>query len=173
MLRLVRQPTAIEPEVWFVVFHTKAATPFLSRLPIGWFKHVSAFAYVHGAGCWLIYDVQLEGTRTIILPDNPATLDFIAGYTEGCAVLHMRRRTDARIWFRFGFWCVPAMKHLLGLSSSALLPDALFRDCLRAPGTKVIHEPSPVPGAGRSEPAGRDRSGDPGEGGCDPAAIVG
>lgn len=164
MLTLVRQPTAIEPDVWFVVFHTHAATPWLDRLPIGRFKHVSAFAYVHGGKGWLICDVQLEAFRQIFLPDSPAALDYLATMTEGCAVLHMRRQGASKVWFRFGFWCVPAIKHLLGLRSGALLPDALFRSCLRA-GAKIIHDTSPISGAGRSEPASGDRRGDEGQDG--------
>jgi hypothetical protein len=175
MLTLIREPAAIEPDLWFIVFHTRAATPWLNRLPIGRFKHVSAFAYVHGASCWLVCDVQLDCFRQLILPDNARTLDYLAELTEGCAVLHMRKKFGRGPWFRWGFWCVPAMKHLLGLRSSALRPDTLFRDCLRA-GAKVIHElriATSVPGPGRSEPRGADRGGQPGQGGCAAAAAEG
>jgi hypothetical protein len=169
MLRIVEKPTAVEPDVWFVVFHPMSATRWLNWIPMR-FRHVSAFAYVHAAGAWLIYDVQFWCTRHILLPDNTAALDFLAQFTEGCAVLHMKRPGPSRLWFRLGFWCVPAMKHLLGLRSSALLPSGLYRDCRRA-GAKIIHEPSKLHPAGRSEPSSRAGSGGNGENDCiaDPA----
>jgi hypothetical protein len=79
-----------------------------------WLACVSAFAfaYVHAPGCWLFYDVQFWGTRHILLPDNPAALDFLADFTTGCTVLHMKRQGPSQLWFRVGFWCVPAIKHL-------------------------------------------------------------
>jgi hypothetical protein len=171
MLQLVAKPTAVEPEAWFIVFHPVSATRWLNRLPMR-FRHVSAFAYVHAAGCWLIYDVQFWGTRHILLPDNPAALDFLADFTARCTVLHMRRPGPSRLWFRVGFWCVPAIKHLLGLRSSALLPNGLYRSCLRA-GAKVIHGPPEVRAPGRSESADAAGCGRTSQGGCASAPAEG
>jgi hypothetical protein len=33
-----------------------------------------------------------------------------------------------------GFWCTLAMKHLVGISTGALRPDRLWRDCIAAGG---------------------------------------
>jgi hypothetical protein len=171
MLQLVAKPTAVEPEAWFIVFHPVSATRWLNRLPMR-FRHVSAFAYMHAAGCWLIYDVQFWGTRHILLPDNLAALDFLADFTANCDVLHMRRQGPSRLWFRVGFWCVPAIKHMLGLRSSALLPHGLYRSCLRA-GAKVIHGTAHLHPAGRSEPADAAGGGRASQGGCASAPVEG
>ena len=171
MLTLVAKPTAVEPDTWFIVFHPVSATTWLNRLPLR-FRHVSAFAYVHAAGCWLLYDVQFWATRHIVLPDNAGALDFLAGFTEGCTVLHMKRAGPSHLWFRAGFWCVPAIKHLLGLRSGALLPSGLFRSCLRA-GAKIIHGPPEVRSAGRSEPAIAAGGGSSIQGGCTSAPVEG
>jgi hypothetical protein len=159
VIRMVRLPLAIEPEQWNLVFNPRASTPWLSRLPVGHFKHVLAFAWMNEARCWLIYDVQLAATRLIMLRDGPAALDLLAQITDGATVIAMKRAEQPAPWLRFGFWCVPAVKHLIGLRSSALRPDRLFRDCLRH-GGKILNEPAQLPGSGRSEPAGPDASGD-------------
>lgn len=168
MLRLVTMPVAVEPVLWNVVFHPEAATPWLNRLPIGKFKHVSAFTYLPGLKGWLIYDVQLSSTRMVVLPDLDASLDIIARMTEGCEVIAMRRETADASTGRLGFWCVPAIKHLLGLRSSALRPDSLRRDCLRN-GGQLIHGCPEIPSAGRSDAAGGSRTSAEGQAAC--AAI--
>jgi len=170
MLKIVQKPTAVEPENWFLVFHPISSTRWLNRLPLR-FRHVSAFAYVHAPKVWLFYDVQFWCTRHIILLDDQTSLDFLAAVTEGCTVLSMRRRGPARFWFRVGFWCVPAIKHLLGLRSSALLPTGLLRDCLAA-GAKVIHDPE-VRSPGRPEPASAAGGCRAGEGRCAAASAEG
>lgn len=170
MLKLVRQ-TAVEPDTWFVVFHPTAAAAWMNRLPIGRFKHVSAFAYVHGIKAWLICDVQLHAFRLIALRDNQDALDALATITAGCTVLHLKRKDGAKPFFRIGFWCVPALKHLLGLRSSALRPDGLYRDCLRA-GAKIIHEPPVLHTAGGSEPASGNRCGEQSQGGRASTAVA-
>lgn len=151
-------PASVEPTLWNVVFHPTTATWWLDLLPIGRFKHVSAFAYVHGLRGWVLYDVQLGGTKIVVLPDLPASLDLIAKLTEGCDIIAMRRRAGGATGLRLGFWCVPAIKHLIGLRSGALRPDRLRRDCLRH-GGQIINETAESrsadgPDAGNGSPAG-------------------
>jgi hypothetical protein len=40
-------------------------------------------------------------------------------------------------WLRLGFWCVPAMAHLLGLRGFMFRPNALYRACLAQGGAVV------------------------------------
>ncbi|MDB5937588.1 MAG: hypothetical protein JWQ01_4932 [Massilia sp.] len=143
-------PVSIEPTQWNVVFHPTAATPWMNRVPIGRFKHVSAFAYLAGIKGWLVYDVQLDGTRLVVLPDIPESMDVIGRLTDGCDIISMRRGDAGSTGWRLGFWCVPAIKHLIGLRSGALRPDALRRDCLRN-GGEIVHETPRVQAAGRSD----------------------
>jgi len=46
-------------------------------------------------------------------------------------------RADRRFWLRLGFWCVPAMAHLVGCRTQALRPDGLYRAMLRQGGAVV------------------------------------
>jgi len=138
MIRVARFPAAVEPTLWNVVFHPVAATAWMNRMPIGHFKHVSAFAYLAGLKGWLLYDVQLCATRIIVLPDLDESMKIIGRLTEGCDILSIERRDGGSTGGRLGFWCVPAVKHLIGLRSGALRPDRLYDDLLLN-GARVIH----------------------------------
>ena len=124
-----------EPSSWLLVFHTKCRTPWVNRLVIGRYKHVSAVGWVANAQSWVFYDPTLQRTQILVLPDQLG-IETYARLAVGNAVLQMpvlERRGSARL----GFWCVPAIKHLVGLRSGALRPDVLWRDCL-ANGAKEI-----------------------------------
>jgi hypothetical protein len=128
-------PPAIEPDYWNLVFHPSASR--LARLLLGRFQHVSAFTYVPGYHGWILYDVQWRGVRIMVLPRVAA----LVNYTRGCAVIKFTRRYDRMpLYSRFGFYCVPAIKHLIGLSCVAAFPDALYRAVI-ANGGEVISEP--------------------------------
>lgn len=130
-----------EPLSWLVVFTTTTTMPWLDRVLPGRFKHVMAFGWVEAAKVFVHYDVQFGRTRVMALPE-PEGLDLIAfrlGGDSGAGALRMPADKNARWNARVGFWCVPAIKHLLGLRSGALRPDRLWRDCL-ASGAEVIHD---------------------------------
>lgn len=158
-MRPVSFPVAIEPVQWNVVFHPTAATAWMNRIPIGRFKHVSAFAYLAGLKGWVIYDVQLGATRIMVLPDIPQSMDVIRRLIDGCDVISMVRKEGGSTSWRLGFWCVPAIKHLIGLRSGALRPDVLRRDCLRNGGTIVHVTPEIRASSDRSESAGAGSAG--------------
>lgn len=128
---------ALEPDQWFVVFHRdSAASPrWISFLAMGEFKHVSAFAYCAGFKLWLIYDTQLNGTRLRLLPHGDPAIARLTEYMRGCAVIKIDRKFDPVSWTsRLGFYCVPAMKHLLGVHCASMRPDGLYRALLRNGG---------------------------------------
>jgi len=129
--------TAVEPNEWFVVFHTKAMNRWLALLACGKFKHVSALAYCPGFKAWLLFDAQWTGMRLILMPHETAKT-FYAEYTADCVVLKMTRvHRTMPVSTRLGFYCVTATKHLLGLHTGALRPDAFYRACLKAGGIAV------------------------------------
>lgn len=117
----------------------------VGRYPLAWlvpgrFKHVAAFGYSHACRTWVLYDVTLAGTEVYVLPDGQASLATIADWTAGCSILNFANpATNIRKPFggRLGFWCVPAMKHLLGIRSGAVLPSQLWRSCLQH-GAKIV-----------------------------------
>lgn len=133
MIRVL--PEVVEVVDWTLVFHRSAAARWVERLACGRYKHVSAFAWVRELRVWVIYDVKLSGSPILLLPDSQAALDRLAEHTCGADLMRMPRRAGGG--FAFGFFCVPAIKHLVGLRGGALRPDALWRDCLRQ-GGKVV-----------------------------------
>lgn len=122
------------PPRWFVVFDPVAANPWVQRLVPGRFKHVRACAFVPVLRLWLFYDVALANTLVLALPDGEEAERYIATFTAGCEQIAMVPRRYGRPRL-LPFTCVSAVKHLIGLNSGALRPDALYRDCLAAGGT--------------------------------------
>jgi hypothetical protein len=133
-------PEAIEPLQWNVVFHRKAKSWWSSSIAMGHFKHVSAFAYLQGLRGWVLFDVQFSKLRIVVLPDNQESQAILSQVMSGNAVVEMVRREGGGVrFFRVGFFCTIAIKHLLGLPGGALRPDRLYRDCL-AHGGQLIHD---------------------------------
>lgn len=131
------RPDAIEPTEWFVVFHPKSSNRILSWLAAGRFKHVSAVGYLPGFRAWLVCEAAWGGLH-VRLYGHDAMCRMFAEYSRDCAVVKIARKTMAmRLSSRIGFYCVPAVKHLIGLRCGALRPDALLRCCLRNGGTLI------------------------------------
>jgi hypothetical protein len=148
-------PAAVEPDYWHVVFHPSETR--LARLVLGEFQHVSALTYVAGFRAWVMYDAQWSGLR----------LSFFAapgGFTDrvrDCAIVKVNcRHEPIGILSRAGFYCVPAIKHLLGLSCVAVLPDQLYRHLINNGGI-MINEHVRT-GAAAGSDAGRRASPSPG-----------
>jgi hypothetical protein len=125
-------PDAVEPAYWNVVFHPSQSR--LARIFLGRFQHVSAFTYVPGFGAWIMYDCQWGGIRIGLIP----RLNVLVAYTRNCAVVKFDRvYKPFAIWSRFGFYCVPAIKQLLGLSCVAATPDELYRHLIKHGGELI------------------------------------
>src|SRR6516165_6354406 len=126
-------PDAIEPSYWNVVFHPSETR--LDRLLLGRFRHVSAFTYVPGMAAWVMVDCQWGGMRIALIP----RINVLIAYTSGCDVIKFDRRYQRfALSSRFGFYCVPAIKQLLGLSCVAVTPDRLYRHLI-ANGGELIN----------------------------------
>lgn len=119
-----------EPDVWFLVFKKKTPHRWLSWLAMGRFKHVFAIGWVQQHKTWLLYEVSLRSTTVAMLPDCENTNLALEAIRHDAVTLAVMRQPERRRWFRFGFWCVPAMAHLVNLPC-AVRPDGLFRQCLR------------------------------------------
>jgi hypothetical protein len=127
------------PSRWLVVFDREASSWWASFVAFGYYKHVRAIGYVHDADAWLFYDVQFAGTILQIARGDGAR-KLMTQWAAGADVLAI----DAGCAFgqKFGFGCfrplicTTAVAHLLGLPG-ALLPDALYRQCLRHGATRV------------------------------------
>jgi hypothetical protein len=142
-------PDAFEPAEWFVVFHTRASTWWLSWIALGRFKHVSAFAYIPGFKAWLVYDVGLTGVRLLLLA-HPGGLPALTAYTKDHVVVRVRQIPRGRKVLLRPLICTSAIAHLLGITGVAMLrPDALYRRILRSGGVPIGRHQS-----GRSDLAG-------------------
>lgn len=129
---------AIEPTMWFLVFQDRAQTWWLNVLPFGRFKHVTAYGWVPDQRMWVFYDVSIGNTRIAILPAGTvAAHDEIERLSATGVTLAIKPRGKTRRWLRLGFWCVPAMAHLVGLGGCAVRPDGFFRQCLRH-GAEIV-----------------------------------
>ena len=125
-------PDAIEPSYWNVVFHPSQTR--LDRLLLGRFRHVSAFTYIPGVGAWIMVDCQWGGMRIAFIP----RINVLVAYTRGCAVVKFDRRYERfALASRLGYYCVPAIKQLLGLSCVAATPDALYRHLIKHGGELI------------------------------------
>lgn len=127
---------AVEPSVWFLVFETKPVLRWVSWLAMGHFKHVSALGYVPAVDAWVLYEVNLVRTRVALLPDCDAVWESVRRARESAVTLAITRRPDRRPWLRLGFWCAPAMSHLVGVKT-CFRPDRLYRECVRAGAVPV------------------------------------
>jgi hypothetical protein len=143
-------PPVVEPDYWNVVFHPSDGV--LPRLCFGRFQHVSAFTYIPGFSGWILYDVQWAGVRIAML----SKVAHLVAYARGCTVVKFTRRYDHMpLYTRLGFYCVPAIKHLIGLSCVAVSPDGLYRAII-ANGGIILNESkcAPAAAAGSDAPAG-------------------
>lgn len=124
----------IQPDEWFLCFHTKAAGRFMSLLAMGKFKHVSAFGYYPRHRRWLIYSVNLTGVDLAMYNDS-TDLAYIVAYTRDAVCVRFAARSGRRkLHSRLGFYCVPAIKNLIGLSCLAVTPGGLYRAVIRNGG---------------------------------------
>ena len=137
-----------EPSAWFLAFFETTSLGWLNRAPLLRFRHVSAFGYAPGFNCWIFYDVHWRGV-SIYLVSHETAKARIGELTRGAIVVRMARREDALpLHARLGFYCVPAMKHLVGLACVAVTPDGFYRSVLKAGGEVVFGCESAAAAAG-------------------------
>src|SRR5581483_5368299 len=135
--RVVSTEAVGKPARWIVCFRRKADHPLVAWLAFGTYKHVAAFGYVEDLDAWVFYERRLFHTD-IWVGRGAGARHMMAQYIDGADMLGMPVNPRGSLSL-FGFWCVPAVKHLIGLRSGALRVDALYRDCLAA-GAEIIDE---------------------------------
>lgn len=132
---------ADEITCWHVAFFSVGKYRWARFVP-GRFKHVAAFGYSHACRTWVIYDVTLSGTRIYVLPDGPDGKAILADWLVGVTVLRPKNMKSTTVpWF--GFYCVPAVRHLTGAPVRCATPTGLYRG-LVAEGAEVITDGSRI-----------------------------
>ena len=116
------------------------------RFVPGRFKHVVAFGYSDPAKSWVVLDVTFGRTEVFVLPDGAWGMAALARWIDGAAVLTLPAclQVHKRTSFLRPFTCVSAAAHLVGVG--AVLPDGLWRSCLRN-GATIVSD-------GKQQPAG-------------------
>lgn len=147
---MIFDPGGGEPIEWFVCFCRRAATPWLERLPIGEFKHVRAFGCVPSINTWVFFDPALNRT-SIKVARGPAATALMHEWLIDSEVVRMRSSHRTTNIPRLGAWCVPAIKHIVGIRSGALLPDGLHRYCMDTGGQLI--ESNNAPEGEKSSPS--------------------
>src|SRR5258705_3753280 len=145
----------IEARRWTVVFHRKAENWLFGAIAMGHFKHVSAFAFIPELGIWTIYDVGFRRTRLVHLADTDHAKTILAHIIKGNCMVTVETSDEHLPLMRAGLFCTIAIKHLIGVRSSALRPDRLFRH-LVAQGGEVLDDAAgrETPDRGRPELCG-------------------
>ncbi len=80
----------LEPDMWFLIFETRARARWLHWLAMGRFKHVSAIGWLPDQRLWVVYDVSLGRTRVAVMPDGPAAVAEIDRIREQTVTIAMR-----------------------------------------------------------------------------------
>lgn len=124
---------------WFVVFFRVAQFRWANRVP-GPFKHVAAVGWSEACRTWVVYDVTLLCTRVYVFPDGPLGWPEIERWLGDAAVLRVTRG-DHRLSLRarLGFWCVPAIRHLVRSRCGALTPTGFYHGLIAEGATIVRH----------------------------------
>ncbi len=136
------------PSQWLLIFETKCGWRWRWLIP-GRFKHVFAVGYVAAIDTWLVYSVEWEATRLGAFRPGDEFERWLSHVVPRAGVLRVKGVSAPGRMPLFAFWCVPAVKHLLGLRSSALWPDQLWRYCLANGAEKVVDADAPRADAGK------------------------
>lgn len=121
------------PFTWFVCFHPNCASRWVRLIP-GRYKHVSCFGQVPSTRAWVFCDPAIDWMRLSVVADEDADDVFKVWTANDAKIVRINlQRKTGRHW-RIGFWCVPAVAHILGVRSRAVRPDGFLRELLRQGG---------------------------------------
>lgn len=118
-----------EPFFWIVAFYDPdPRRHWWDLFTRPGFRHVTAFGWITGTETWLMLDWSRAGLAVLAL--TPAEVDrFVAMASVNRGRFLKVRPGDRRIGRRRAValsYCVPVVKHLLGLRFFALTPWQLF-----------------------------------------------
>lgn len=121
--------------LWLVFFGETKGSYWWTRLFKPGFRHVCAAAYYADRRHWVYFDPTRPGISIRLFTDDEWSGPFSTLLTS-CKVVRFKgqysRRSSPPSWF-----CVGAIKALLGIESRALTPYQLYRDLLRQGGEEA------------------------------------
>lgn len=123
------------PRRLWLVFFGEAEGAWWTRLLKPGFRHVCAAAWYADRRHWVYFDPAMPGTSIRLLTEDEWNGPFATLLASTRIVRfkgrYDRRRPPAR------WWCVGAIKSLLGIESRAFTPYQLYRDLLRQGGEEA------------------------------------
>lgn len=131
-------PTA--PLVWQVCFIGNDRKRFWDLVLAPGYRHAFLLGYLPGRDLWLCYEVLFGRTEISVM--SPAVAAGILGLAvrQGGVLSWPAPGPQKPSPFpRFGFWCVPAILHVLGLGCVAVTPRGLH-DYLKRRGASPLVE---------------------------------
>lgn len=163
MIRLVRKVPRLAPipRLWIVFFSDASGRWWTKAFRPG-FRHVFAAAWFADQERWVVFDPLRHGL----------VLQVLRGDEFNYGALLAASHTAVRINARFErlaippvFYCVGAVKALLGLRSAAVTPYGLYR-ALRRIGAEIVERPcvggvAPSPAPSQNGPVLTEAAADP------------
>lgn len=142
--RLVPRPRADIPidRMWLVFFGEAEGAPWWGRFLAPGFRHVVACAWFAEQERWVYYNPTRRGTVVLIYRDDefgPRLSQLIADSSVVLRVASNHQRGTTPL----GWWCVGAIKALLGVRGRALSPRSLCRYLQRNGATIISNSPVP------------------------------
>lgn len=139
VVRLVPIEPEPAPRLWLIFFGEAHGRPWWSRFFRPGYRHVCAAAWFDQTSRWVFIDPTLRGIQIEIETDEAFAGRWGQLWRDSTVILRMRSAHDSGRLPPM-FWCVGAVKSLLGIRSCALAPHGLFRDLL-AHGAEIVERP--------------------------------
>lgn len=127
--------SGLSPAEWYVAFSDRGrgeARRWWHLFTRAGFGHCCAFGYVRATKVWVLVDWTAEGLAVLTLRDETADALIVESVNRG-RVLAVRQGGDfpAHGLRLPVLYCVPMVKHLVGLRSRAVTPWQLFCELRR------------------------------------------
>jgi hypothetical protein len=126
------------PRLWLVFFGDSVPS-FWSRWLRPGFRHVAAASYFADQERWVYVDACRSGTVIDVCRQEEFQDRFAALMTNSSHILRVTARRDRRRTVAT-YYCVGAVKALVGVNSRAMTPRGLYHDLL-ALGAEVVGKP--------------------------------
>lgn len=128
------------PRLWLVFFSDAHEGSWWRAFLRRGFGHVSAAAWYADAQRWVWFNPTWRGLVIEAAEAEAFGPRFEQLVSSASAILRVRSRYE-RTGLPAAFWCVGAVKALLGISSRALSPYGLYRHLL-ARGAEIVEAPA-------------------------------
>lgn len=117
-------------EYWYIGFTAGPRKRWFDIFSHKEFRHVLALHFDPVCGVWIYFDVAVNGTFIRVFPAGAGEISCVIAQTARWLKVEVAQAVyPVGLW---RFYCVPAVKSLLGVRSCALRPKALYRDLVKA-----------------------------------------